>query len=326
MPHRLVVLLFAAVLVLCAAAASPAPAAATPKVKRGHTLSIRTTTKSHTVCAAIVTYADGFSQAGSLKKARDGRLSWALLVPRTAPLGRGSWYVRCGITIEHRGAFVVTGAAAPGGGKGTTGAPPRVVVDRQGFSQRPDKSGGGSQFSFGMFLHNTSDSQDALTVYVLVNMVASSGELVGSMTRTIRLIGARQTYAFGDSTPLRTQVPVAKLELTIRVGAHQLAEPHTVPEFANVRIVPSRFDIGYVGEVDGEVLNSAASLTLSSARLSIVLLDAAGNPVGGGVGNTFSPLPAGSRMVFTATAGFNAVPLDRALSPVISVEPSYVTG
>jgi hypothetical protein len=200
-----------------------------------------------------------------------------------------------------------------------------VVADKQGFSQRPDRYGTGSSFSYGMFLRNTSDTQDAQNVYVLVNMVAASGELIGTATRTIPLIAAGQTYALGDSLSLRTQVAVSKLELTIRLGAHQLKQPHNSPEFANVRIVPAQGDPGWVGEVDGEVLNSTPALTLTNAKLSIVLLDAAGNPVGGGTGYTFAPLPSGSRMVFLATSGFSAVPLDRALTPVVSAEPAYAS-
>jgi len=74
------------------------------------------------------------------------------------------------------------------------------------------------------------------------------------------------------------------------------------------------------------VLNTAQALMLRNSRLSIVLLDANGNPLGGGSGTTYSPLPSGSRMVFLATSGFDAIPLDRALTPVVSVEPSYSAG
>jgi hypothetical protein len=325
--HRLVALLIIVVLALSAGTASPAPAAGTPTVARGHTLYIKMTTRSLAACVAIAQYADGLGQFGSVKYAQDGRLAWALLVPRTAPLGKGSWYVRCGLGIESRGTFIVTIAgAAAGGTKDTTGVAPRVVVDKQGFSQRPDNSSGSSLFSFGMFLRDTSSTQDVMNVYVLVNMVAASGDLVGSLTRTIKLIGAGQTFAFGDSLTLRSQVPVKKLELTIRVGVHKLKQPHTMPGFANLRILPSTLDPGYVGEVDGEILNSVTTRALLSARLSIVLLNAAGNPVGGGVGNTTSLLPSGSRMVFRASAGFNAIPLDGSLLPVISVEPNYSSG
>jgi hypothetical protein len=320
-PHRLFATLTIAGLALCAATAAAAPAAGTPTITRGHALAIKVTTKSSTVCTPVVKYSNGTVQMGTAKKAHGGRLAWSLLVPRTAPVGAGTWYVQCGVVIARRGKFIVAGQAST-----ATAEAPRVVADKQGFSQRPDKYGTGSAFSYGVFLRNTSPTQDAMNVYVLVNMVAASGELIGTATRTVPLVGAGQTYALGDSLSLRTQVPVAKLELTIRLGAHQLKQPHPRPEFANVRIVPSQGDAGWVGEVDGEVLNTAPAKTLTSTKLSIVLLDAAGNPVGGGTGYTAAPLPSGSRMVFLATSGFTAVPLDRALTPVVSAEPSYTAG
>jgi hypothetical protein len=318
-PHRLLATLTIAGLALCAATAATAPAAATPAVKRGHALAIKVATKSSNICMPVVHYSDGTMQYGTTKKAQGGRLAWSLLVPRTAPLGRGTWYVQCAAVIA-RGKFMVAGQDAQAENA------PRVVADKQGFSQRPDKYGSGSSFSYGIFLRNTSPTQDAMNVYVLVNMVAGNGELIGTATRTVPLIGAGQTYALGDSLSLRTQAPVAKLELTIRLGAHELKQAHNLPEFANVRIIPSEGDIGWVAEVDGEVLNTAPGMTLSNAKLSIVLLDATGDVVGGGTGYTAAPLPSGSRMVFLATSGFSAVPVDRALTPVVSVEPNYVAG
>ena len=320
MPHRLFATFTIAALALCAATAAAAPAAGTPTITRGHTLVIKLKTKSFAVCTPIVQYSGGTMQNGTAKQAHaGGLLTWSLLVPRTAPVGAGKWYVRCGFNVMSKGKFIVAGVQ--------TATPPadvpRVVADKQGFSQRSNKYDSGSTFSYGMFLRNTSDTQDALNVFVLVNMVAASGELIGSATRTISLIAAGQTYALGDSMSLRTQMPVARLELTIRLGAHQLKQPHNLPEFANVRIIPSQGEPGWVGEVDGEVLNSTPAMTLTNAKLSIVLLDAAGNPVGGGTGYTFSPLPSGSRMVFLATSGFASVPLDRALTPVVSAEPTY---
>lgn len=323
MPHRLFATLTIATLALCAVTAAAAPAAGSPTITRGHTLVITLKTKSFAICMPVVQYSDSTTQIGTAKKAHaGGRLAWSLLVPRTAPVGAGKWSVRCGFDVVSKGRFVVVGVR-------TTQPPaeaPRVVAEKQGFSQRPDRFGTGSSFSYGLFLRNTSDTQDAINVYVLVNMVASNGELIGSATRIVPVIGAGQTYALGDSMSLRTQVGVAKLELTIRLGAHQLKQAHTMPEFANVRILPSKGDAGWVGEVDGEVLNSAPAMTLTTAKLSIVLLDAAGTPVGGGIGHTLSPLPSGSRMVFLAASGFTAVPLDRALTAVVSAEPTYAAG
>jgi hypothetical protein len=199
------------------------------------------------------------------------------------------------------------------------------MVDKQGFSQRPDKYGGGSTFSYGLLLKNTSTTQDATEVYVLINFATESGALVGTVTRTIALVGAHEQYALGDSAQLRTQAPVTKLEVTIRVGSHARAKPRPMPHFANVRILAGETDPDYVAEVDGEVVNDTSPFTLTSARLSVVLLDASGKIVGGGTGIVYSPLPSGSRMVFLAQSGFTGIPSSTAVVPIITVEPTYAT-
>jgi hypothetical protein len=323
LPHRrLLIALAVAGLALCAATAVAAPAATTPSVERGKAIHIDLTTRTTVLCSAVVKYSDGTVQRAVPKRARKGRLSWSLLVPHTAPLGAGNWHVHCGAKLDRTGRFTVVGTVP----STVPVEAPRVVIDKQGYSQRPDKYGTGSTVSLGLFLHNTSDTQDALNVYLLIDMVAADGQLVATKTDNVSLVSADQTYAYGTSMSLRTQAAVTKLEITVRIGSHQLKQSHLLPEFANVQILPNKSDAGWVGEVDGEVLNTAPDLTLRSANLSIVLLDAAGNPVGGGSASTSSPLPSGSRMVFLAQSGFNAVPLDRALTPVISVVPSYSTG
>jgi hypothetical protein len=142
----------------------------------------------------------------------------------------------------------------------------------------------------------------------------------------VKLVGAAGTYAYGDSAPLRVQTPVTRLEITIRVGAHEPKTTHPEPSFANVRILPSQFDIGWVGEVDGEVVNATPTLTLSSARLSIVVLDASGNVTGGGSGFSFGAVPSGARVVFTATSGLTALPTDKSATAVVSSEPTNTNG
>jgi hypothetical protein len=154
-------------------------------------------------------------------------------------------------------------------------------------------------------------------------MVAADGELIGSKSRTVQLVPASGTFAFGDSLSLRTQVATTQLEITIRVIAHEPKQEHTSPEFANVRILPSQYDPGWVGEVDGEVVNVNTIKTLNSASLSFVVLDPSGNPIGGGSGYTSASLPSGTRFVFVANTGFSAIPLDRAASVLISSEPVY---
>jgi hypothetical protein len=322
MPLRFTVSLVLTALAVCAASASAATDASSGispgLVHRGQqtTISVPTgATKSS--CTAILRFKDGNVQQASGKRPRNHRVSFTLGVPLTAALGPGRWTVVCGGFITQ-GSFVIVAA------KSTTAADlPRVVVDKQGFSQRPDKSGTGSQLSYGVVLKNTSATKDARNVYVVVNMVAASGNLIGSKSKTVQLVPAGGTFALGDYLSLRTQVLATHLEITIRVGGNEPKQAHTMPEFANVQIFPSVYDPGWVSEVDGEVVNDTSPLTLTMATLSIVVLDASGNPLGGGGGFSSAAIPSGTRFVFVAQMGFTSIPLDRAASVLISVEPTY---
>ena len=305
-------------IVIALALVAASSAATVPTLLRGQALNISIKTRTTALCTAVVHYSDGQQQVGASKRVKNGKLSWSLLVPKATALGPASWRIQCGIHVPAAGRFVVAAA------KTTNDADvPKILVDKQGWSQRPNKLDNGSTMSFGLMLHNTSTTQDALKVYVIVNAVDSTGKLMASLARTVPLIASGQTYAFGDYLRLPSEQPVQQLELTIRLGGHQVKSDHLSPEFANLVISPSRAYPGYVGAVSGEVLNNSQTKILRTARLSVVLLDAAGNPVGGGQGQVNAPVPAGSRFVFNATNGFDAAPLDKVLTAVVSSEPSY---
>jgi hypothetical protein len=301
-------------------AASSASTASPTVVHRGQAVRIAVRTPSHSVCLAEVRYFDGALQESGIKSPHDGAVSWTMRVPTNATLGAARWNVRCGVVWHRSGAWRVAAAKASG-----ATATPHVLIDKEGFSQRHDRFGTGSSVSYGFMLKDTSAHEDAENVYLLINFVSATGELLGTVTKSVALISAGQTYAFGDSMKLRTQVPVTKLEVTIKVQAHEPTKARAYPHFVNVRILPATADPGWVSEVDGEVVNDTSPQTLTRAKLSIVLLDASGQIVGGGTGITFSPLPSGSRMVFIASSGFSGVPLAEAVVPVISVEPTYQT-
>lgn len=293
-------------------------AATAPTILRGQALNISIKTRTTALCTAVVHYSDGQQQVGASKRVKNGKIAWSLLVPKATALGPATWRIQCGIHVPASGRFVVAAAKAS-----NNVDVPKVIVDKQGWSQRPNKTGGGSTMSFGLMLHNTSTTQDALNVYVVVNAVDATGKLMASLARTVPLISSGATYAFGDYLRLGSEQPVQQLELTIRLGGHQVKSNHLAPEFANVGVYPSLSYPGFVGSVGGEVLNNAQTKILRTARLSIVLLDAAGNPVGGGQGQVSAPIPAGSRFVFSARTGFDATPLDKVLTAVVSPEPSY---
>ena len=118
---------------------------------------------------------------------------------------------------------------------------------------------------------------------------------------------------------------VTRIETVVTVSAHA-PTTRKFPDIANIAIVPSLFDAGYVGEVDGELRNGDKRMTLRSANLSIVILDAAGNVIGGGTGMSFAPIPPGARILFKAQSGFGAIRLDQAASALISIEPSWGLG
>jgi len=273
-------------------------------------------------CSAKVKYADGKVQQLAARKPRNLRVQFTPRVPLDAALGAGTWLVTCGKAPVASAVVSVVDVKST-----TVDSTPKVVVDRQGFSQRPDRYGDGSLISYGLMLKNTSAGEDADKVYVIVNMVASNGALIGSKSRTVPVVGAGSAYAFGDSFSLRTQEAVAKLEVTIRVGAHEPKQSRPMPDFANVHIFQNAVtDPGWVSEVDGETVNSQVGRTLQSANLSIVIFDAAGNPIGGSLSYAFVTIPAGSRFVFLAQTGFGSIPITQAASVVISAEPTWVAG
>ena len=114
-------------------------------------------------------------------------------------------------------------------------------------------------------------------------------------------------FYLGGSTSLPTQTPVDRLEVVVQT---QTLAPHGahIPAVQNVTIVPGRFDANWVGEVDGELVNDDATKVLSSAQLSVVLFDATGAVVGGGIGSAFASLPPGTRSHFSANQGVDDVP------------------
>lgn len=313
----------AAPLILVALAVTATGAAArattTPVVHRGQIVHLSAAPGGAPACLASVQYADGLTQYSGTKHAVLGKVSWTIRIPNNAAVGTAHWSVRCGPIWHRSGSWRVAGASSTGP------ALPTVLVTGNGFSQRPDSFGGGSKVSYGLMLKNKS-GRDADNVFVLVNFVGSSGGLLGSASNTVPLVAAGQTYAYGDEMSLRTQLPVAKLEITVRVGSGAPALAHPLPHFANVRIVPDSQDPSWVSEVDGEISNDTSQRTMNSAQLSLVVLDANGAIVGGGKTSLFATLPVGSRMVFLAQSGFSSIPTDKAVSVVISAQPQYQTG
>jgi hypothetical protein len=63
-------------------------------------------------------------------------------------------------------------------------------------------------------------------------------------------------------------------------------------------------------------------LTLQTAALSAVVLDSAGNVVGGGSGAASNSLPPGRRVVFKLSGGLGDIPVPKA-SSVLTAIPTW---
>jgi hypothetical protein len=320
MQRRLAFPLALVIVAVTASAAAAHVATARNVVHRGQLARLTVSPPGTPACLATVHYADGAGQDSGIKHPSGGKVTWTIRVPTNAALGLAHWTVRCGPIWSRSGSWRVVAAPT------VTPSVPTVVILKNGFSQKPDDSGSGSKVSFGIVLKNLNGTRDALNVYLLINFVDAGGRLLGTMSETIPMVVAGQQYYYGNEMGLRTQVAVTKLEVTVRPEKGSPTVPHPLPHFANVQIFPDQDHPEWVSEIDGEMVNDTSPQTLNSAKLSMVVVDANGNVVGGGNMTTFGKLPSGSRMVFTAQSGFKEIPTQKASSVLISVEPSYQTG
>ena len=280
----------------------------------------RITLKPTTInnCLAHVQFADDSGVNLPIKYPDgSGRVSWTYRVPEKAPLGLAHWSVRCGVLYETGGAWLIVPAGVTVGPR-----PPRPVVSKQGFSVRPDEFGTGNTASYGLLIRNPA-RKDAHRVSVTVSFISAAGSVTGRKTTMLARIGAGETFALGGSTELSSQGGVSRLVASIRVGSYTAPANELRPRVVTAKIVASDADPGWVGEVDGEIVNDASRMTLSRATIFVVLLDANARIVGGGTGASSSALASGGRGPFAARLGFSAVSTAQASRPVISVVPTY---
>jgi hypothetical protein len=289
-------------------AAGPHFATLPTRALQGSKLSV--SVQGRGMCTLSVRYSGGFTQRLGSAVASKGiaRFDWS--VPGDARPGPAAVSVSCAGKRAARTVMVVGAVLAP-----------KIQVAKDGFSIRPMPYSG-TNVSYGVLLENVSHGADALKIQALVNMVDASNKAIGSVSSPIDLIPAGSTYALGGNLTFPGAAPVDHLEVVIQVGGHQKPSA-LLPELANIHPVPSTYDPGWVGGVQGELANTQAGLILQRANLSAVVLDAAGNVLGGGTGFASASLPPGAREFFDMGQGFNAIPLDRAASALVSITPTF---
>lgn len=262
-------------------------------------------------CVASVRYADRALQTLPARVARAGKASWRWQVPARAKPGSATVTVTCNRAGRVSRSFAVVGPPA---------APARIVVQKNGFSQRVRSTS--RTVSYGIELANPSPANDALDVDVLVNFVDATNRVVDTDTVSVDAIGAGTRYYLGGSTSIPDASPVSKLEIVTRIGG-QAPKRKLGPAYADVIVQAQRGDPAWVGGVVGQVLNDHPTMLLRRTSISAVIYDPAGNVIGGATGGSSGELLPGVRAYFQASSGASAIPFDRVGSANISVLGTY---
>jgi len=265
-----------------------------------------------TACTLRIRYHDGSFQPGLARVvASDGRASWSWTVPTTVQAGPALAGVRCGRAGSLSRRLVVVGRLVA----------PTIAVEKTGFSTRPT-SGVGTRLSYGILLHNSSDTRDATHVVVQTNFVLADDHLLGTDSQRVDGIAAGSDYAVGNTVTFPGPAPVVRLEVVVQVGAFVAHSMH-LPTLDNIHLVPEPFDSGWVGTIEGELQNTDPTLTLRLATLSAVVFDADGNILGGGTGLAGQQLPPGAREFLSLGTGLDVIPFGRAATATVSVSPTW---
>jgi len=268
--------------------------------------------KAKDTCGLSVHYANGASQPGlrAIKVGPQNPL-WTFRIPADAHAGTARITASCKATGSLTGLLVVEAL------------PLRIDVLKQGFSVKSQS--GRSTVSYGVVLANRSKTEDAQHVVVLVNFVNANDVLIGSKTTSVAAIPAASEYALGDYVSFQAAAPVSRLEVVVRVTDKVPAVHTPVPGIANIRIVPDLRDPDWIGEVDADLSNASQDRVLKGGTIRVVVMNAAGEIVGGGSGSVFGTLPPGARQFVKVTQGVDSIGTTDAASARFTVEPRYET-
>ncbi len=262
-------------------------------------------------CVASVRYADATLQRLPSVVARAGRASWRWQIPAKVKTGSATAAVSCGKAGKSSRAFTVAGPPS---------APARVVVLKNGFSQRVVFTT--RRVSFGAELSNPSPENDALSVDVQVNFIDATNRVVQTEHVAVAAIGAGTVYYLGGSTSIPDATPVSKLEVVTRIGGQQ-PKKKLGPASSDVLVQAQVYEPAWAAAVVGQVTNDHPTMLLRSTQISAVVYDSAGNIIGGSQGGTYGAMLPGVRSYFQASNGADAIPYDRVAAANVSTLGTY---
>ena len=259
-------------------------------------------------CQLSIKYKGGHLQRLARKSATRGRVSWTVRIP-PVPVGAATATVSCARVVARTSFYVQWAVQAP-----------KVTIARKGFSQRPQRFGGGSDVNYGLEVRNERTLSDATNVTLIVNMVDSTNRVLGTGFLRIARLPASSVFYVGGQTPIPTQTQVSRLEVVVSASSDQklAATPLLISDLI---IAPATFE-PFVGSVRGQLLNQHR-VPMDSGVVGLVIEDSNGNIIGGGSGYASGPLSFGAREAFDVRGPFGAIPFERATNAIVSVIPNY---
>ena len=262
-------------------------------------------------CAASVRYADATLQRLPSVVARAGKASWRWQIPAKVKTGSATAAVSCGKAGKSARTFTVAGPPS---------APARVVVVKNGFSQRVVFTT--RRISFGAELSNPSPENDALSVDVQVNFIDATNRVVQTEHVAVAAIGAGTVYYLGGSTSIPDATPVSKLEVVTRIGGQQ-PKKKLGPASSDILVQAQSYEPAWTGRrrrPGHERPPDDAAAVDADLRGRLRLRRQHHRRLAGG---TYGAMLPGVRSYFQASNGADAIPYDRVAAASVSALGTY---
>ena len=252
---------------------------------------------------------------------RSGRASWRIRVPPVPP-GPARLVAACAGVGTATGQVLVQWALQT----------PKLTVTKQGFTEAfPKTSPNSGRASYGLAIHNERVRFDATNVQFLVNFVDATNRVLGTDHVAIARVPSDATVYHGGRVdiPYGQTDPVTRLEVVLVSATSAQKVPSTPLLISDIQAAPSTQSTPSNGgpgidSVRGQILNQSI-VELRNADVGVIILDSAGNVLGGGTGYGRGPLSKGSREFFSSCCTFGDIPFASAASILVSAVPTYAT-
>jgi len=259
-------------------------------------------------CSLSIRYSSNRVQRLGERTANARGINWGVRIP-AVPSGRARATVACGKAGTATTMFTVKHALQA----------PRIVIERSGWSQRPNPRFGYSYTCFGLQVQNARTGLDAVRIALLVNLVDADNRVLATDHLRLGRIPAGTTVYTGHQLRMGL-TEVARIEVVVVEATSQEMEPATPPLVSDV-IIAVAASGPYVGTIFGQLLNRSR-LPMRSGEIGFLLQGADGSIVGGGRGTARGPVSLGARELFKSSGSFDAVP-HGGTEALISIVPRY---